>query len=198
MRWEKEKIKAIHCFGDSLTAGYGALPGRGWAARTEAALSISLYNHGTCGALVRDISDEMRAAISLAEMGEGFFFMGGTNDILCGYRLETIEEKVSGLIFEAAEKVPLTIGVPPLATRESIFTGWQSAENFEGNQKALSAYGDFLRNISKDLGILCLDFSKAFPAEDAWYADGLHPNGKGYEKMADMAAALWKSWPSGV
>ncbi len=192
MHWEKEKIKAIHCFGDSLTAGYGALPGRAWVARTEAALSISLYNHGVCGALVRDISDEMRAAISLAEPGEGCFFMGGTNDILCGYRMETIEEKVARLIFEAAEKVPLTIGVPPLATRESIFTGWQSAENFEENQKALSAYGDFLRNISKDLEILCLDFSKAFPAEDTWYADGLHPNGKGYEKMADMAAALWK------
>ncbi len=46
--------------------------------------------------------------------------------------------------------------------------------------------------ISKDLGFLSLDFSKAFPAEDAWYSDGLHPNGKGYEKMADMAIALWK------
>ena len=99
---------------------------------------------------------------------------------------------MSELIFEAVAKVPLTIGIPPLSTRESIYTGWQSEENFEGNQKSLSLYGDFLRNLSKDLGLLSLDFSKAFPAEDAWYADGLHPNGKGYEKMADMAIALWK------
>ncbi len=185
-------IREIHCFGDSLTAGYGALPGKGWVTRTDAALPISLYNHGVCGAMVSDIADEMRGFLRLAEAGEGGFFMGGTNDILCGYRLDFLEKKVAELIFEAAEKVPLTIGVPPLATRESIFTGWQSEENFEANQKALTAYGDFLRNLAKDLGLMCLDFSKALPAEDAWYADGLHPNGRGYEKMADMAIALWK------
>ncbi len=190
MDWKD--IHTIHCFGDSLTAGYGALPGKGWASRVDAALPISLYNHGVCGATVSDIADEMRGFLRLAEAGEGCFFMGGTNDILCGYRLDFIEKKVSELIFEATAKVPLTIGVPPLATRESIYTGWQSEENFEANQKTLSAYGDFLRNLSRDLGLLCLDFSKAFPAEDAWYADGLHPNGKGYEKMADIAIALWK------
>ena len=188
-----KEIKAIHCFGDSLTAGYGALPGRGWVALADKALpSISLYNHSVCGATVSDIADDLRELLPLAEAGEGFFFMGGTNDILCGYRLEFIEKKVSELLFEAVAKVPLTIGIPPLSTRESIYTGWQSEENFEGNQKSLSLYGDFLRNLSKDLGLLSLDFSKAFPAEDAWYADGLHPNGKGYEKMADMAIALWK------
>ncbi len=142
--------------------------------------------------MVSDIAGDLRGLLALAEAGEGFFFMGGTNDILCGYRLEFIEKKVSELLFEAADRVPLTIGIPPLSTRESIYTGWQSEENFKGNQKSLSLYGDFLRNLSKDMGLLSLDFSKAFPAEDAWYADGLHPNGKGYEKMADMAIALWK------
>ncbi len=191
MAWNH--IQRIHCFGDSLTAGYGALPGRGWVARVDGALdSISLYNHGVCGATVGDISEDLRGLLGLAEKGEGFFFMGGTNDILCGYRLDFLERKVSELLFEAAEKVPLTIGIPPLATRESIATGWQSAYNFDANQEALSQYGDFLRTISKDLGLLSLDFSKAFPAEDIWYSDGLHPNGKGYEKMADMAIALWK------
>ena len=32
----------------------------------------------------------------------------------------------------------------------------------------------------------------AFPLEDAWYYDGLHPNEKGYERFADMVEAAWR------
>lgn len=30
MHWDTDDIHTIHCFGDSLTAGYGAVPGAGW------------------------------------------------------------------------------------------------------------------------------------------------------------------------
>ena len=30
MLWDRKSIHTIHCFGDSLTAGYGALPCEGW------------------------------------------------------------------------------------------------------------------------------------------------------------------------
>ena len=191
MEWKN--IRAIHCFGDSLTAGYGAFPGKGWVAQLDLRLrGISVYSHGVCGALVSDIVDEMSGFTSFADAGDAVFFMGGTNDILCGYQLEFLEKKVEVLVREVAEKMPLTLGIPPLATRESIFTGWQSEENFDLNQKNLLDYGDFLRELARRENILCLDFAKAFPEEDAWYADGLHPNGKGYERMADLAVSLWQ------
>lgn len=117
---------------------------------------------------------------------------GGTNDILCGFLLAVVEAQVKERLARLSEKVPLAIGIPPLATRESIWKGWQSEAVYERNQADLAAYGDFLKKLAKDIGALAIDFSKAFPLEDGWYYDGLHPNGKGYERFADMAEAAWR------
>ena len=57
---------------------------------------------------------------------------------------------------------------------------------YERNQADLAAYGDFLKKLAKDIGALAIDFSKAFPLEDGWYYDGLHPNGKGYERFTEL------------
>lgn len=192
MEWNNEDIHIIRCFGDSLTAGYGALPGQGWVSRLEKKHpDISFYNHGMCGAGVADILDQAECYISLADKREGFFFLGGTNDILCGMRLESLEKQVEQRVKQIAAKVPLTLGIPPLATKESIFCGWQSEYNYERNQEDLDHYGDFLRRLATTCHLPCIDFSKAFPLDDAWYSDGLHPNEKGYEKMAELAEKVW-------
>ena len=34
-------------------------------------------------------------------------------------------------------------------------------------------YGDFLKKLAKDIGALAIDFSHAFPLENAWYYDCL-------------------------
>ena len=149
------------------------------------------YNHGQCGALTEDILDALEGAAALAGTGEGFFFMGGTNDILCGFRLAVVEAQVKERLARLSEKVPLAIGIPPLATKESIWSGWQSEVVYERNQLDLAAYGDFLRELAKESNVCLIDFSHAFPLEDAWYYDGLHPNEKGYERFADMAEAAW-------
>ena len=192
MEWNNQDIHVIRCFGDSLTAGYGALPGQGWVSRLEKKHpGISFYNHGVCGAGVTDIFDQMEGYLALASKGEGFFFLGGTNDILCGMRLASLERQVEDKLTVLAKQVPLTIGIPPLATKESIFCGWQSEYNFERNQEDLAHYGEFLRQLAIMQSLPCIDFSKAFPVNDTWYSDGLHPNGKGYEKMAELAEKVW-------
>lgn len=117
---------------------------------------------------------------------------GGTNDILCGFLLAVVEAQVKERLARLSEKVPLAIGIPPLATRESIWKGWQSEAVYERNQADLAAYGNFLRELAKESNVCLIDFSHAFPLEDAWYYDGLHPNEKGYERFADMAEAAWR------
>lgn len=192
MKWECENITKILCFGDSLTSGYGALPGKGWVAQVQEEMpAISFYNFGVCGAMVEDIADTLRMHVGLREGGEGFFFMGGTNDILSGRRLISLEKEVEELVASISPQVPLTLGIPPLATRESIFTGWQSEYNFESNQEDLKAYGLFLNQLGKTWDLPVIDFSQAFPLEDTWYADGLHPNEKGYARMAQLAEQVW-------
>lgn len=193
MLWDRKSIHTIHCFGDSLTAGYGALPCEGWVeVLTKRHPKVEWYNHGQCGALTEDILDALEGAAALAGTGEGFFFMGGTNDILCGFLLAVVEAQVKERLARLSEKVPLAIGIPPLATRESIWKGWQSEAVYERNQLDLAAYGDFLRELAKESNVCLIDFSHAFPLEDAWYYDGLHPNEKGYERFADMAEAAWR------
>ena len=147
MLWDRKSIHTIHCFGDSLTAGYGALPGEGWVeVLAKRHPKMGWYNDGQCGALTEDILDALECAAALARPGEGFFFMGGTNDILCGFRLSSIEGRVQERLSLISEKVPLAIGIPPLSTKESIWTGWQSEAVYERNQADLAAYGDFLKS----------------------------------------------------
>lgn len=192
MLWDRKSIRTIHCFGDSLTAGYGALPGAGWVeVLAKRHPEMGWYNHGQCGALTEDILDALEGSAALAWPGEGFFFMGGTNDILCGFRLAVVEAEVKERLARLSEKVPLAIGIPPLATKESIWTGWQSEAMYERNQADLAAYGDFLQELAKGINVCLIDFSHAFPLEDAWYYDGLHPNEKGYERFAELAEKAW-------
>lgn len=193
MLWDRKSIHTIHCFGDSLTEGYGAVPGAGWVeVVAKRHPEMNWYNHASLGALTEDILDALEGTAALTSGQEGFFFMGGTNDILCGFRLAVVEAQVKERLARLSEKVPLAIGIPPLSTKESIWTGWQSEAVFERNQEDLAAYGDFLKKLAKNIGALAIDFSKAFPLEEAWYYDGLHPNGKGYERFADMAEAAWR------
>lgn len=185
-----QSIHRMHFFGDSLTAGYGALPQDGWVSRLEKAFStVSCYNHGVCGAGVQDIFDEV-ACFLPRQAGELFFFMGGTNDILGGIRLDYLEKEVEQGIRKIGESGPLLLGIPPMATKESIYAGWQSEYNFERNQEDLRQYGEFLRCLARNCHLRYLDFSQAFPLADAWYSDGLHPNGKGYGKMAELACRV--------
>lgn len=160
MHWNTEDIHTIYCFGDSLTAGYGAAPGAGWVeVVAKRHPEINWTNHASLGALTEDILDALEGTAALTSGQEGFFFMGGTNDILCGFRLSALEGRLTERLPSISGKVPLTIGIPPLATKESIWNGWQSEAVYERNQLDLAAYGDFLRELAKASNVCLIDFS---------------------------------------
>ena len=55
MHWDTDDIHTIHCFGDSLTAGYGAVPGAGWVeVVAKRHPEINWYNHASLGAFTHD------------------------------------------------------------------------------------------------------------------------------------------------
>lgn len=183
----------IHCFGDSLTEGYGVLPGEGWVALADHALKrITLYNHGLSGSMASDILDRLSAASGRVRKGEGYFFMGGTNDILFGLRLVVLENMVEKSLGRLAGRIPLTLGIPPLFTEMSVETGWQEAGSFKRNKRDLQEYQKFLRSLAKEWNLPVLDFTKAFPPEQKWYSDGVHPNREGHERMALLAEKVWR------
>lgn len=192
MKWDKGNIRRIRCFGDSLIAGWGVSPDRGWIALlAERMKGISFRNYGMPGAGLSDIFDTAALQTPAFADGDGLFFMGGTNDILCGLRLSVLEKLFEREIRKYAAQRPVTIGIPPLTTRKSIDTGWQHEFAFAANQRDLTAYGDFLQALGKELSLPLMDCRNILDGEEL-YGDGLHPNEAGYLKMADYAEKLWR------
>ena len=75
MLWDRKSIHTIHCFGDSLTAGYGAVPGAGWVeVVAKRHPEINWTNHASLGALTEDILDALEGTVALTSGQEGFFF----------------------------------------------------------------------------------------------------------------------------
>ncbi len=184
-------FRALQCWGDSLTAGYGAAPGDGWIARLSRRFpAIAFYNHGVCGRLFSDILCDAWTVVHYPAEGEALFLMGGTNDILCGIRFDVLCRKAEEEIRALAAHIPVVLGVPLLTTRASIAAGWQASWQHEENNAELRQYGGFLRALATDLSLPLIDFQRLFPSGDRFYADGVHPNGDGYALMADTAASV--------
>lgn len=192
MEWNTKKITCIHFFGDSLTAGYGAIPGKDWVSLLDSAFpSVSCINHGTCANLFQDMIDEIRPFLAHAEKKEGFFLMGGTNDILSSIRLPWLMNFAADTIPGLADMAPLTIGLPPLATKTSCITGWQMECFYKQNTRDIENWNAFLKTLCTSHSIPYIDFSKALPPDDKFYADGLHPNAAGYELFYKAAADVF-------
>lgn len=185
-------IRAVQCWGDSLTAGYGAAPSAGWVPRLSRRFpQLAFYNHGVCGRFFSDILADAWTVVHYPAEGELLFLMGGTNDILCGVRYEALCRAAEKEIRALAARIPVVLGVPLLTTRASIAAGWQQEWQYEGTNGTLRRYGDFLRALAAELALPVLDFQAAFPQDDALYADGVHPNGEGYARMAGTAAPFF-------
>lgn len=189
--WDSKHIRRIRCFGDSITAGWGVLPGKGWIAILAGRMKqISFCNCGMPGAGLSSIFRSAKVQEPIFAEGDGLFFMGGTNDILCGTRLAAVEVLFEREIRKYAARYPVTVGIPPLVTEQSISTGWQSDFAFEANQRDLAAYGDFIRELGEKLVLPVLDCREVL-TEDSLYGDGIHPNEAGYQALAEKAQILW-------
>lgn len=180
--------KAIHFYGDSLTAGYGAAPSDGWIsilARSHP--DVTCYNHGECGAGLSDILNAAETILFYPAPGETLFLMGGTNDIFSGVKRSTLSQCAEEGIRSFLGKIPFCAGIPILPVKSAIAAGWLSQWNFETACEDLLWYGDFLRRLGKEYGFPVIDFQKEFPQDERYYADGTHPNGKGYALFAEIA-----------
>lgn len=188
-----DSITDIHFLGDSLTAGYGVPAGKDWVTLLSHRIpDLTCYNHGTCGAFLQDIIDSIPLLLDNRNNNTSVFIMGGTNDILSGRKLSALKKQMEQAIIKLSVSSHCFIGIPPLMTKQSIFSGWQAEWVFDKNMEELKVYGNFLEDLCRQHHIPYINFSKAFPVEDAWYVDGVHPNEKGHLKLADAAEKVIK------
>ena len=180
--------RAIHFYGDSLTAGYGAAPCDGWISiLSRNHPDTTCYNHGECGAGLSDILSAAETILFYPAPGEALFLMGGTNDIFSGLRRSVLEEHIKEGIDRFLGQIPLYVGIPILPVKSAIAAGWLSQWNFESACGDLLWYGDLIRHLGETCHFPVIDFQAQFPREERYYADGTHPNEKGYALFAETA-----------
>ncbi|UYJ16222.1 MAG: GDSL-type esterase/lipase family protein [Veillonellaceae bacterium] len=182
----------MNCFGDSLTEGFGLRKGRYWLEiATREIHGIRFRNFGSCGSLSSDILQKAEFFLERAGSQDEIFIMGGTNDLLCRIRLSSLEKNMEGGISHIAASLPLTIAIPPQVTRASVEAGWQSEFSYDANQEDYRTYISFLKELAQSLDVRVIDFSKVIPFDDDYYVDGVYPNEKGQELMAEAAIKVW-------
>ncbi len=178
--------------GDSLTYGFDVPPISGWLARIKRQRPAwQIDNFGICGDSLPGICARLRPALRMIDP-DLVFIMGGTNDILTradmfrrGYDngddfCKPLYDAVARL---EKREIPYFIGAPPLITRDSMYTGWQTLPGWEISRQALRDFGADLeiRFPGKILSFTdVLDDHRLFD-------DGVHPNIYGYERMAEVA-----------
>lgn len=187
------------CFGDSLTAGYGAAPQDGWiAVLSRRHPDMSWTNRGACGASLSHILDSLSSFPARSDKEKILFVMGGTNDILSGVRMTVLQSLVRSAVRRAGPDASrLVLGIPPLTLRSSILSGWQEEWQYEDTNRSLEEYGEFLRDTAASAGCPVINFQQAFlHASDALYDDGVHPNAAGYRLFAETAEPVLCPFPA--
>lgn len=162
---------AVIAFGDSLTAGYGAQPGEDYPTVLSRLIHVPVINAGVSGdttesALARIDSDVLTKDPRIVVVG-----LGG-NDFLRGVPIATTEANLRTIVrkIESANAM-----VVLLAFRFPSLT-----ENYE------EMYG----RVGKDSGCLVIKGVLSGILTDASLkSDAIHPNARGYAKMADRIAS---------
>lgn len=184
-------IRAIHFYGDSLTAGYGAASSDGWVSVLSRRYPyITCYNHGECGAGLSEILSAAETILFYPAPEEALFLMGGTNDIFSGRRRCALERCAEEGIRAFRGRIPFYVGIPILPVKSAITAGWLSEWNYESACGDLLWYGELLRRLGRQYNVPVIDFQKVFPREEKYYSDGTHPNGDGYALFAETAAGI--------
>ena len=162
---------SIVAFGDSLTAGYGAQPGEDYPTTLSRLISAPVINAGVSGdttesALARIDNDVLSRNPRIVIVGlGGNDFLRGVSIATTEATLRTIVRKIQG---SGAMVVLLGFRFPSLtANYESMY------ERVAGEEHCLLVDG-VLRGILTDPSLK---------------SDEIHPNARGYQKMADRIAS---------
>jgi len=164
----------IACFGDSLTAGHGLTPGLGYPELLQKKLpawrvvNLGVSGDTTAGGLARiGTVTSLKPRIVVLELG--------ANDGLRGLPLKAtrsnLEQMVVALQKSGARVVLAGMTLPPNYGPEYI-------RDFE------KVYKDLAAKYKLRLIPFLLD-GVAYPGTNLMQRDGLHPNARGTEKVAD-------------
>lgn len=181
------------CFGDSLTYGYGLQRGKCWVDLIRKKIDIEVINQGfngdtTAGMLSRSYTD------IVANSPSHVIIMGGSNDFLMGYTVNSVEKKIKLLVKQAIEHgiIPV-IGIQTPIDKTLASQRWSCDVDYLTVNEKLQAYRQSMLNYCTEENISFIDFYSALEtaketlSPEELYIDGLHLTEKGHEIMSECA-----------
>ncbi|MBC2396948.1 GDSL-type esterase/lipase family protein [Clostridium tetanomorphum] len=180
----------VVCLGDSLTYGYGVYPDENWCYIIKKHFNIDLVNKGvngdtSAGMLFRSFSDIINISPSHA------IIMGGTNDLLMGYSIDTIIDNMSSLLMEIKDKgiIPY-LGIQPPTNEYLAKKFWDGTIDYSQVNNNISIYRNEMIKFTNKFNINYFDFYNEFINNirnlNYLFMDGIHPSKKGHELMAKI------------
>jgi len=161
---------SIIAFGDSLTAGYGAGAGEDYPSRLATITGADVFNAGVSGdttadALARLDSDVLSGNPRVVIVG-----LGG-NDYLRGVPIETTEANLRTIVnrIQDSDAMVILLGYrfPSLSV----------------------SYEKMYERVAEEEGCLFVpDLLDGILGNPSLKSDSIHPNGRGYELMADRVS----------
>lgn len=161
------KQDTILTFGDSLTYGYGAKSGESYPELLSHYTGLKVINAGVNGDTSEDGKRRLTASLSDPSIKVMILFFGG-NDILQKRSMQDLKENLRSMIVMAKEKQieVLLVSVPNF----TLF-----------GLSALDLYDELAEE--EDVPLLSGMLAEIL-SDPSLKIDQIHPNAKGYEKMA--------------
>lgn len=187
----------IVCFGDSLTAGYGVYPSQRWVVQLGHKLKCEILNKGingdtTAGMLCRSFQDVINSEPTHV------IIMGGTNDLLQGYKLDNVIENIKELIMESiGNNIRPVIGIQIPMEEDMAERYWCDGINYKKINDNIEIYRKWVMDYSKVQSIKYIDFYGEYTrqlkimSKSELYIEGVHPTALGHEIMYSCAAKVF-------
>ncbi len=166
----------IVCFGDSLTAGYGAPAGQSYpdfleSDLIEQGLHPRILNRGVSGATSKDALDQLPAVLALHPNIAVVEF--GANDGLRGAPASLIQANL-GTIIQALQQAHVRV----------ILTGIYMPPNYGPDY--VQQFNAIYPALARKYKVLLMPFilKDVYGVPGLMSGDGIHPNGEGYQVIA--------------
>lgn len=186
-------MKRLACMGDSLTEGADLVTGHRWPSLVSNALALDISNFGIGGDTTQGMLSRFYPEVIQCKP-DYVFIMGGTNDLWWDWEVKTILGNIFSMSFQARyHDITPVIGLPiPVDVefaQKADFT--PPPHGYERMVVMLIDLVEKLKTNAAGSEISVIDLYQPFLANDhkadrtLFLDDGLHPNQKGHQLIAD-------------
>ncbi len=176
----RKKIVAI---GDSITYGFPYSTKFSWVQLASEELGIPIINKGINGDTTGAMRERFEEVVC-RYLPSHVIIMGGTNDACGRVEAEEVEDNIRYMAEIAfAQEITPILGLPIPC-------------NYPQDEYILGLYREDMREYALAKNLPVIDFYTAFlkwgskQVENAFFADVLHPNERGYQVMAAVAVKV--------